>query len=235
MSALVQQSSTTFFFGDATAKTAALTGVTAGNSLLLVASLYIYGGGTPTLSGDDGSEYSLAIENVFPSGSDRPTAGILYRHNVSAGDYTATLTIGGGISAGNCNGSFRLYEVSGLANAAADKTATGGATSNTPATGTTATLSQANGFAIAALATTQTGADLPSGWTNLITTDGRQDYVLTSATTGIAANWGTMDASGGWSGVLAVFGDVAVGHPAGSRGRGVPGMRLGGQRFGRGW
>lgn len=28
---------------------------------------------------------------------------------------------------------------------------------------------------------------------------------------------------------------VATGQPAGSRGRGVPGMRLGGQRFGRGW
>lgn len=235
MSAIVQQSSTTFFFGDATAKTASLTGVTAGNSLIVVASLYIYGGGSPTVSANDGNAYTTDVQNAFSSGSDRPTAGIMSLHNVAGGSVTTTLTIGGGIAAGNCNGSFRLYEVSGLANAGADKTATGGATSNSPATGTTATLSQANGFAIASLATSTTGADLPSGWTNLITTDGRQDYVLTSATTGIAANWGTMDASGGWSGVLAVFSDLAVGQPAGSRGRGVPGMRLGGQKFGRGF
>jgi hypothetical protein len=211
MSSLVQQSSTTFFFGDNTAKSVTLNSVTTGNTILVCASLYIYGGVTPTLSASDGTGYTTDIENVYAFGSDRPCAGIMRLHNVSSGTHTITVTIGGGVSAGNCNGSIRAYEISGLQNADPDKTATGGNGSTTPATGTTATLSQANNFVIGALAATATGADLPSGWTNLITTDGRQDYILTAATTGIQANWGSFDASGGWSGVLAVYKDVAAG------------------------
>lgn len=210
MSALVQQSATTFFFGDLTAKSVSLAGVTAGNSIIVCASLYIFGGGTPTVSANDGNAYTTAVSNVFNSGSDRPTAGIMHLHNVSSGAKTITVTIGGGIAAGNCNGSIRAYEVSGLQNAAADQTQTNGATSSTPTSGTTAALTGPTGFAIAALATTQTGADLPSGWTNLITTDGRQDYILTSGTSGLLAGWGTMNASGGWSGVIAVYKDTVA-------------------------
>lgn len=209
MSALVQQSSTTFFFGDNTAKSVSLTGVTAGNSIIVCASLYIYGGGTPTVSASDGTAYSTDVSHVISAGSDRPIAGIMRLHNVSSGSKTITVTIGGGISAGNCNGSIVAYEVSGLANAAPDKTATGGTTSTTPATGSTGTLTQANNFAIAALAATATGADLPSGWTNLITTDGRQDYKVLSSTSSISADWGTFNASGGWAGVLAVYKDAS--------------------------
>lgn len=210
MASLVQQSSTTFFFGDNTAKSVSLTGVTTGNSIIVCASLYIYGGGSPSITANDGNAYTTDIQNVFSSGSDRPTAAIMRLHNVTSGSKTITVTIGGGIAAGNCNGSIRAYEVSGLANAAADKTTTGGGTSTSPSTGTTATLGGTAGFAIAALATTGTGASLPSGWTNLITTDGRQDYKIFSTSDGLQANWGTFGASAGWSGALAAYLDASA-------------------------
>lgn len=237
MPTLVQQSSTTFFFGDNTAKSVSLTGVAADSSILVAAGLYIYGGGTPTVSANDGTDYTTDVTNVFSSGSDRPTAAIMRLHGVTSGSKTITVTVGGGISAGNIYGSIRAYEVSGLANAAPDKTATGGATSSSPATGSTGTLTQASNFALAVLAVSGTGADLPSGWTNAFDAgdDGRQDYLITSATTALTVDWGTLDSSGGWSGAAAVYGDVILGQPAGIRGRGVPGMRLGGQKFGRGF
>lgn len=241
MGTVVQSSTAVEFLGDAASKNLSLTGVTAGNSIIVPVSLAVFTSTEPVISANDGSAYTEDVAVWFSGApSERKKVAIFRLHNVSAGSKTITVSFTGPAFA-NVYGAMRAYEVGGLENAAPDKTMSATGTSSTPATSASGTLTQANNFVIGATMTQWSGIDLPSGYTNLYLDDltsgvppNSHDYVNVASTSSVTISWGTLSASSDWAAVGAVYADAAAGQPAGRRGRGVPGMTAR-SLFGRGW
>lgn len=217
--------------------------MSAGNSVIVGCAVAVFTSTEPVFTFDDGNIYTEDVAVWFSTAPGQRAKVVLHRyHNATAGAKTITGAFTGP-SAANVYGAMRAYEVSGLANAAPDKTMSGTGTSTAPATSASGTLTQTDNFVIGAMLSQFAGIDLPSGFTNLYLDDttagappSSHDYRIVASTSSVTISWGTLDVSGDWAAVGAVYKDAAVGgQPAGSRGRGVPGMRLGGQRFGRGW
>lgn len=240
MSSVVQSSSAVEFLGDAASKDLSLTGVSAGNSILVPVSLAVFTSAEPTITVSDGTSYTNDIEVWLNPASERKKVAIFRLHNVSAGSKTITVRFSGPGFA-NVYGAMRAYEVSGLANAAPDKTMSATGTSDTPATSASGTLTQTDNFVLGALMAQFGGIDLPTGFTNLYLDNSTaavppnsHDYDNVSSTSSVTISWGTLAASSEWAAVGAVYKDAAVGQPAVIRGRGVPGMTAR-SLFGRGW
>ncbi len=217
--------------------------MSAGNSIIVACAVGVFTSTEPVFTFNDGNAYTEDVSVWFGAATGQRSKAVIYRyHNVTGG----AKTIAGaftGPAAANVYGAMRAYEVSGLFDGAPDKTMSATGTGTAPATSASGTLTQADNFVIGAMMSQFSGIDLPSGFTNLYLDDATSgappsshDYRTVASTSSVTISWGTLDVSGDWVGVGAVYKDVAVGgHPAGSRGRGVPGMRLGGQKFGRGF
>jgi len=241
MSSLVQSSTAVEFLGDASSKNLSLT-VSGANSVLVAVGLAVFSSTEPVIAVNDGNAYSNAVEVWFSGApSERKKVAWFYLHNLSAGAKTIGVSFTGP-SAASVFGAMRAYEVSGLANTSPIATMSNTGTSAAPATNASGTLSGANNFVVGAMVSQFGGIDLPSGFTNMYldnSTSGAppnsHDYQVVSSTSSITISWGTVDVSGDWAAVGAVFPDAATGQPTRSRYSGIPGARLGGQRFGRGW
>lgn len=220
MTASVVQSSTKVNFGGAsTTLNLSLTGVTAGNSIIVTVAAY-NATVAANITASDGTSYSV-IEGTQADGSSGATASILWRHNVSSGNYTITVTTNA--AGGNRYGWARAMEVSGLANAAPNVTmpassGANGGTSNSPSTGSSSATSVANCFIVAAVAVsgggTDAGIDTPAttGYTNhWVDNDftaeeaGAADYKSVTSTGAQSASWGTLTGSYLWAASLAAF------------------------------
>ena len=217
--------------------------MSAGNSIIVACAVAVFSATQPTFTFNDGNAYAEDVAVWFSAAPGQRAKAVIHRyHNVTGGAKTIAGAFTGPASA-DVYGAMRAYEVSGLANASPDKTMSATGTSTAPATSASGTLTQADNFVIGAMLSQFAGIDLPSGFTNLYLDNATagappssHDYRTVASTSSVTISWGTLDVSGDWVAVGAVYKDVAVGgQPIGSRGRGVPGMRLGGQKFGRGF
>lgn len=226
MPATVVQSSTRVNFGGtSTTLNLSLTGVAAGNSIIVEVSAF-NSASAANISANDGGAYSVH-QGTQAGGGVGATAAILWRHNVTSGNKTITVTTDA--SNGNRYGWARAMEVSGLVDAVPNVTmpaASGanGGTSNAPATGSSSATSVANCFVVAALAVSGGGADAgidspaTTGYTahwvdNDFTTEmaGAADYKSVSSTGAQSAAWGTLTGSYLWAAALAAFEEAAGG------------------------
>lgn len=220
MGTLVQSSSAIEFLGDAASKNLSLTGVTAGNSILVPVSLAVFTSAEPTITVSDGVSYNEDIAIWYAAApSERKKVAIFRLHNVSAGSKTITVSFSGPGFA-NVYGAMRAYEVSGLENAAPDKTMSATGTSDTPATSASGTLTQTDNFILGALMAQFGSIDLPTGFTNLYLDDSTagvppnsHDYDNVSSTSSVTISWGTLAASSDWAAVGAVYKDASASPP----------------------
>ena len=226
MAASVVQSSTKVNFGGASATlNLSLTGVAAGNSIIVTVSAY-NATAAANVTASDGTAYSV-VEGTQAGGGAGATATILYRHNVSSGNYTITVTTSA--AGGNRYGWARAMEVSGLVNAAPNArmpaaNGANGGTSNSPSTGASSATSVANCFVVAALSVSGGGSDAgidtpaTTGYTNhWVDNDfnaeeaGSADYKSVTSTGAQSAAWGTLTGSYLWAASLAAFEETATG------------------------
>lgn len=219
MGTVVQSSAAVEFLGDAASKDLSLTGVTSGNTILVAVSLAVFTSAEPTITVDDGTPYTNDIEVWLNPATERKKVAIFRLHNVSAGAKTITVSFSGPSSA-NVYGAMAAHEVSGLQNAAPDKTMSATGTSTTPVTSASGVLTQANNFVIGAVMAQFAGIDLPSGYTNLYLDDltsgvppNSHDYDNVSSTSSVTISWGTLAASSDWAAVGAVYKDASASPP----------------------
>jgi hypothetical protein len=220
MGVLVQASAPKKFLATFTNPvTVSLTGVTAGSSILVCTGAVDFTSIAPTMTVNDGSAYTLGARNTFSAGSERWMAELQYLHNVGSGTHNISVTCADS-TVGNFAGQIVALEISGLTNAGPDKTATGGANSNTPATGSTAALTQADEMVIALLAfgagNNPAGLSTPSGYTNVTLDNTTSEmpfslsYKNVAATTAVSASWGTATGSNNWSGMVWTFANTVA-------------------------
>ncbi len=224
---IVQQSSPVNFGGTNATRSATLTGVTAGNRLMVFA--FGWGGNVyPAFTGSDGTNTydQINANSGNPTGA-RISATVLYRENVEAGSHTVTVTHSA--ASGDRYGWFVLAEVAGgkttgglLASCTA-KQETGNSTYTNPslsasaAPGVDATafsvfLCNVGGSDAGIDATTGT----PASWTRIfVEQDNNTEAAgvadlgaITSAQTANAA-CGTLTAAATIAGVLVVFEDAS--------------------------
>lgn len=224
---IVQQSSPVNFGGTNATRQATLTGVTAGNRLMVFA--FGWGGNTyPAFTGSDGTNsYSQVNANSGDPNGARISATILYRENVEAGSHTVTVTHSA--ANGDRYGWFVLAEVSGgkttggLISACTAKIETGTTTYTNPAITAAASPGvAATAFAVlhANVSGSNAGIDAatgtPSSWTNVFTQQDNNAEAAGSAdlgaiTSGQTANcaWGTLSAAATAAAVIVVFEDAS--------------------------
>lgn len=201
--------------------TIALTGVTAGNFLVLAYSVWKSGGpgnGTPTDS--LGNTWNTTTPSPNNSGG---RAYVSYAMNVLGGDTTVTLdTDASGAEYYNIS----FSEWSGIKTTGAlDVESSDSGTSVSPVSGTTGVPAQDDSLVIVSVMATQTGVsdmgfDLPAGFTNLYLRQNSvseiahsSDYKIITAAAAQSASWGTITGAYPWSGKIAVFaGQVAASH-----------------------
>lgn len=230
MAGTVVQSSTKVAFGGAsTTLNLSLTGVTAGNSIIVTVAAY-NATSAANITVSDGTSYTVR-QGTQAGGGAGATAAIAWIHNVSSGNKTITVTTDA--AGGNRYGWARAMEVSGLVNAAPNVTmpaASGanGGTSNAPATGSSASTSVANCFVVAALAVSGGGSDAgidtpaTTGYTNHwvdndfnVEEAGAADYKSVTSTGAQSASWGTLTGSYLWAASLAAFEETGGGGGGG--------------------
>ena len=212
MSSLVQSSAAVEFLGDASSKNLSLTGVTSGNSILVGVAVAVFTGIEPVFTVSDGSSYAEDVAVWFSTAaSQRVKVGIYRLHGAASGAHTISVSFTGP-SAANVYGAVRAHEISGLQNSNADKTMSGTGNSNTPVTGASGALSQADNFVFGCVMTEFAGIDTPTNFTNVYldnSTSGvspnSQDYRVISNAASLTIGWGTLDVSGDWGCVGAVY------------------------------
>lgn len=200
-----------------------ITGVTAGNSIVLLVGTINFEAVSQSVQATDGTPFSTAVRSALTSGSTRVESVQLFRHNVAAGTHVITLS-----SSATSDG-FSLYgfaiavEVSGLDNSTPTNVQTNFGSTDTPSSGSTGVLDQANNMVFAVLAgpnLASAGIDGVTDFTNLALsqTNGSQlpwsaDYRIVTATTAQNASWGTTTSAGTWYASIAAFKDAAAGGP----------------------
>ncbi len=211
--AQIQTSSIDKFTASLTASVT-LTGVVAGNSIIVLVSHANYDFDGAGCSVSDGTAYSLAVRQSFANAS---TAEIFYLHNVASGSHTITATALFG-TAGNSNGQMVAIEVENLLNAAPDKITSATAESNAPATGSSGTLTQVHNFVATILMDDYPAENFAGGtWPMATYTSVINDltgaevptaagYKVVAATTAVSADLGGItSALANWAAALAVF------------------------------
>ncbi len=216
MVAPVQTSAFGAFNGSLTATTT-LTGVTAGNHIIVVAMHGDTVGTGPDLSCSDAQgAYSVDVDAAAGGGVARTK---LFRlTNANAGTHTISVVASSGAAA-NSKGAIVALEVPQVM---LDKSAIGGASSATPSAGPTAALTGTGELVIAGLfhvnMSVGGGTFPPTGGTGAYTSLGiahsnQADaaYQTLSSAAAVSASWGTLSASGRWTALVGVY--QAVGSP----------------------
>ena len=192
----------------------ALTGVTAGNAILVSTSLVDTNFNTTAISVSDGTGYAVDASQNYGNNSLAYSFSLL---NVSAGSHNITAS-GAASNYGGYSGAIIVMEVSGLRTTGAfDKTAGAKGHSTGPvATGTTGSLSNANSLIVAVAASVPaSGLTIPptggpGTYTSAISfttsTNADIDYqIQTSGTSGVSASWGTASGSSLWACLVATY------------------------------
>lgn len=211
--AIVQ--SVTAVFSSSTSATATLTGVTAGNDIIVVVNHGDFGsaGGATTVS--DGTSYTQDDGFLLASAY---FSGIFSLDSVSAGTHAVVATCSAGTGA-NSYGAICAYEVSGLTASPLDQATTPGhsLSSTTPAVGPSGTLAQANEIIFTAVISsgTTTGITWPptggpgaftSDYNNLASTlNAIAHQIQTVGTSALTVSAGTMNSAQGWVMPLATY------------------------------
>lgn len=208
--ALVQQSSTVDFNNETT-KNLSLTGVVAGNTIAVLCAINSFAAAT-TITVNDGTAYAALIETTYQSNIAR--VGIYYLQGVTAGSKTIVVTLNR-----NAYGHCRAQEHNGLAtvNTSLDVPISATGTSQTPATGSTATLSSANALILTVAGgsgDSWAGATHPpngGGYADVFNDaasflNSNAAYKYVTSNTAVSANWGTATTiNSPWGVVLGVI------------------------------
>lgn len=224
---IVQQSSPVNFGGTNATAQATLTGVTAGNRLMVFA--FGWGGNTyPAFTASDGTNsYTQQNANSGDPTGARISATVLYRENVESGSHTVTVTHAS--TSGNRYGWFVLAEVSGgkttagLISACTAKIETGTTTYTNPSI-TAAATPGVNATAFSVFHCNVSGTDAgidsttgtPASWTRIFVEQNNNAEAagvadlgaITSAQTANAA-CGTLSAAATVAAVIVVFEDAS--------------------------
>lgn len=200
---------------------ATLNGVSGGNFLATLNGVYV--GGTPPNSAPTDTQSNGWSTTTEPTSQGGGNAFLCYAEDVAAGNTTVTLDYGTGFY---ITGEFAEFSGVVVVSPLDQQTSGSSAGSNSPATGTTGTLAQADELVLAVVggqaSNANEGFDVPAatGYTNLyveqdgsLHESGSGDYKFVSATTGVSAAWGTTTASIPWSAKLATF-KLAAGQSA---------------------
>lgn len=228
MSSVIQSGNAAFSNGSAgTTATVTLTGVAAGNSIMVKIMGSGHGNGTTVqhCTVSDGTSYTAAVQNDIINtltNNDTVMADIFFLHNASAGTHGVVATNGAG--AFNAFGNMEVCEVSGLQQIAPDKTGTGGVGggTTTPTVSASGADSQANEMVFACMAGQgSSGSEAittpaTTGYTSLfvqqssVNVCGESSYKHVTAIGTQTGAWGTINHSIPVSTALAAFKDVGA-------------------------
>lgn len=206
----VQISTPGAFGGSLTASTT-LTGVTQGNTLLVVAMHGATDGSGPSLSASD-SQGTYNIDVASTSGLGVARTVIFRLPNANSGSHTISVVASGGAAA-NSIGEVIALE---MPPCALDQSSVSGGSGTAISVAATAALSGANEFAIAALfhvnISAGGGTYPPTGGPGTYTaihhsTANQSDsnYQVLSSSSGVGANWGTLTTSGKYTALVGVY------------------------------
>jgi hypothetical protein len=227
--ALVQTSAVSYFAATLATSTT-LTGVTSGNTLILLvthANFSANNGSTIISASDSQGTYGIDQE----SGGARYSCDMMRLPSANAGTHTVTATANYGTAA-NSFGQMVLTEWSGLNTYDASTGVDNEGSQNTGpvSSGATGLLSSAADVAIAiSLLGDQTGSypvsgwGTPSGWISIYqdTTNNHlptsMAYKVLSSNAGVAANFGTLATAGEWAAIISAY--TPSGGGGGANGR----------------
>jgi hypothetical protein len=213
VSPIVQSASSPFSLADPwpTSVSVTLSGVTAGNAILVVTPAVINTSGSPTLTITDTVNSVTDLEQLASFGLSSVYSILDFSiiPNASAGAHTLTATVGSGTG----NGFIVAAEISGLSSSAAldvfSLNSAGGGSN--PSTGNSGTPASVNEIAIAAVSGYYNGSALtigePSGYTNIAKYQGGGGYVDYSVDYLTPVALSAQSAS--WTGLTAVNSYVA--------------------------
>lgn len=165
-----------------------------------------------SVTDNQSNTYSRAVQSPLQSGG---VCSIFYDESIGSPSGTHTVTVDP-TGTGNYL-EFSAQEWSSFASSALDKTNGNNAASDSPTSGSTGTLSQADELVIGVVGTynghSDVGIDPPSGYTNLSlfqnegsTVGHSADYMIVSATTAQNISWGTVfDNLVPWGACVATF------------------------------
>jgi len=185
-----------------------LTGVTAGNHIILAVGHFDLGGTSPTVSVSDAQGVYHADVSVTSGGA--AFAGLYRLTGANAGSHTITATFSSGTTA-NSEGAIVAFEVPPVV---FDQGNTGIGNSTTPNVSATASLLTNSDLAIAVLCDVSlgSGGTFPAiGGTGPYTAAVNQqnkaevDYQTLTSTAGAGANWGTLSISGKWAASIGIY------------------------------
>lgn len=207
---IVQISAPAAFGGGLTASPS-LSGVTAGNTILVVAMHGATDGSGPSLSGSD-SQGSYSIDVASTSGLGVARTVILKLANAAAGSHAISVVASGGTPA-NSIGEAIAIEVPPCV---LDQSNISGGNGTAISVAATAALAGTNELAIAALfhvnLSSGGGTYPPTGgpgtYTALHHSTANQsdsDYQVLSSASGVGANWGTLTTAGKYTALVAVY------------------------------
>lgn len=203
------------FNGSLTA-TASLTGVTQGNTILVIAMHGATDGAGPTLSASD-AQGSYTADVTSGSGGGVARTVIFSLANASAGSHSIAVVASSGAAA-NSKGEVVALE---MPPCTLDQSSIAGGNAAAISVAATASLADAGEFAIAALfhvnLSSGGGTYPPTGGPGTYTaihhsTANQSDsnYQVLSNTSGVGANWGTLSVSGKYTALVGVYKSVSV-------------------------
>lgn len=201
MAISVVQATAPVRFGNATSAAPTITGVTAGNSILVATFGAAFDtGGTPSISVSDGTSYTSLAQIVdAPVSSHYQIVDISLLTNVTSGTHSVVSTNTAGV--GECSGWAVSAEIAGLQNSSTlDVSSTATSASGNPATGATGAVASSNEIAIAVFSyrfTTVGTITGPGGsWINIASEpDGTNDAAIGSVDYLTPVPGGTQSAS----------------------------------------
>lgn len=218
MSLTPVQISTPASFGGTLTATASLTGVTAGNHIIVVAMHGDLGGNSPSLSCSD-SQGSYPSDVLSGGGGGVARTQLFRLAAATAGTHTISVVASAGTGA-NSVGEIVAIEVAPVA---LDQSSVIGGTATAVSVPATASLSGTGDLAIAALwhgALNSGGGTFPptggtGTYTALVsqTNESDADYQILSSAAGVGANWGTFSFSSKYTALVAAYKSVAVPIP----------------------
>jgi len=217
MVAPVQISTLSNWGGTSLSATTTLTGVTAGNHIILLAMHGDLGGNGPTLSASDAQgSYAIDVDSNLGLGLARVTMFRLA--NANAGTHAITCTASTGTTA-NSVGTTIAIEVPPVT---LDQSNIAGGNGTAVSVSPTSSLAAVNELAVAGIFAnnllTGGGTFPPTGGTGTYISlvhahDGDGDYQILTSTAGVGANWGTLSFSGKWAAVIGAYNAIATAPP----------------------
>lgn len=216
MSLTPVQISTPSGFGGTLSASTTLTGVTAGNTILVVVTHGDRGGNSPSLPVSDGQgSYTADVTTTAGGGVARVVIARLA--NANAGTHTISTTASAGTAAQSI-GEIVALEVSPVT--LDQSNIAGGTTGTTPSVSATATLAGTGELALAGLyfdgLSAGGGTFPPTGgpgtFTEIVAHTNQSDtaYQVSTSTAGVGAAWGTFTQSSKWAAAIGVYKAVVV-------------------------